>query len=645
MTDSSPPNIPDSSTPHDPPAIQVPDPSQEHLSPEELRRKHKRDALAALTSSKPPSNSGSQPPPENTPATNQHQGPKNEPPSPQENIHYSPPQFGSTDSNQKRQSVYNDSIIPNRALTGPELALITNIPDDVIPNAVVIKNINFAIQRNTLLSTIANLGLPLPYAFNYHYESGMFRGLAFANFRTNEEAARIIVGLNGITLLGRALKVEYKKTLSATAEAAPTKKKGSNDRKRESFLNTETTNQPSTIKNLESLLTSDPASIDAFRSRRATLSIERPRSLFMNPNPLNTYSNYPPTSSKNVDVTPQSPISTMFDLNDKDTRLLYDLISQFRRDKNVVELDFPSALNSVQRQTVMLIAEHFGLNHETKGELSNRRIRLYKSLETLLEATEIKSRATNYSNTDSSSYKYSQPLSSVFSEPLNTGFGGFSGSRNNRNSMQQYNTSRGSINNYNIPKQNTLGRSRGLTTTLNNRNSMYSFPGISPVESNGNGNSINDTTQNKPTQNNLLASSGSNSSTGSRNDNSYSNRVSKLTANKQRNRMSAAPQFPPPPIPQHERKSPQQPIIMPSRTTSSESTVNDDPAAVRLQRQMQLKVLEQKRVRRMSEATYNNFQVPKLEKPANKAIPIVAPSGETVVAPGETVNPTPKTNE
>ncbi|KAJ2126902.1 Peptidyl-prolyl cis-trans isomerase pin4, partial [Coemansia sp. RSA 921] len=102
---------------------------------------------------------------------------------------------------------------PAMRLTGAEFALMANMPDDAIPNAIVVKNINFAIKREDLLQTIADRGLPLPYAFNYHFDGTMFRGLAFGNFRTPEEAARVIVGLNGVTLLGRPLKVEYKKAL------------------------------------------------------------------------------------------------------------------------------------------------------------------------------------------------------------------------------------------------------------------------------------------------------------------------------------------------------------------------------------------------------------------------------------------------
>ncbi|KAJ1939011.1 Peptidyl-prolyl cis-trans isomerase pin4, partial [Kickxella alabastrina] len=105
---------------------------------------------------------------------------------------------------------------PVTRLTGAEYALMANMPDDAIPNAIVVKNITFTIKREDLLQTMADLSLPMPYAFNYHFDNGVFRGLAFGNFRTPEEAARVIIGLNGVSLLGRPLKVEYKKTLPGT---------------------------------------------------------------------------------------------------------------------------------------------------------------------------------------------------------------------------------------------------------------------------------------------------------------------------------------------------------------------------------------------------------------------------------------------
>lgn len=88
-----------------------------------------------------------------------------------------------------------------------------NANDDVIPNAIVIKNIPFAIKKEQLLDIIDDMNLPLPYAFNYHFDNGIFRGLAFANFTTAEETTQVIDNLNGKEINGRKLKVEYKKML------------------------------------------------------------------------------------------------------------------------------------------------------------------------------------------------------------------------------------------------------------------------------------------------------------------------------------------------------------------------------------------------------------------------------------------------
>lgn len=85
--------------------------------------------------------------------------------------------------------------------------------EDIIPNAIVIKNIPFAIKKEQLLDIIDEMNLPLPYAFNYHFDNGIFRGLAFANFTTAEETLDVITNLNGKEINGRKLKVEYKKML------------------------------------------------------------------------------------------------------------------------------------------------------------------------------------------------------------------------------------------------------------------------------------------------------------------------------------------------------------------------------------------------------------------------------------------------
>jgi RNA recognition motif-containing protein len=87
--------------------------------------------------------------------------------------------------------------------------------DELIPTAIVIKNIPFAVKKETLIQVMTDMNLPLPYAFNYHFDNGVFRGLAFANFTSAEETAAVIAHLNHLELQGRKLRVEYKKMLPA----------------------------------------------------------------------------------------------------------------------------------------------------------------------------------------------------------------------------------------------------------------------------------------------------------------------------------------------------------------------------------------------------------------------------------------------
>ena len=89
----------------------------------------------------------------------------------------------------------------------------TDPDDELIPTAIVIKNIPFAVKKEQLVEIMTHMGLPLPYAFNYHFDNGVFRGLAFANFTSADETAQVIDGLNHFELQGRKLRVEYKKML------------------------------------------------------------------------------------------------------------------------------------------------------------------------------------------------------------------------------------------------------------------------------------------------------------------------------------------------------------------------------------------------------------------------------------------------
>lgn len=85
--------------------------------------------------------------------------------------------------------------------------------DELIPTALVIKNIPFAVKKEMILQMMTDMNLPLPYAFNYHFDQGVFRGLAFANFSSPDETKIVIEQMNHLELAGRKLRVEYKKML------------------------------------------------------------------------------------------------------------------------------------------------------------------------------------------------------------------------------------------------------------------------------------------------------------------------------------------------------------------------------------------------------------------------------------------------
>ncbi|KAK9364264.1 hypothetical protein V1504DRAFT_430372 [Lipomyces starkeyi] len=85
---------------------------------------------------------------------------------------------------------------------------------DLIPNAIVIKSIPFAVSADEFLEIILAAGVPRPYAFNYHIDDkGKFRGLAFANFSTVDDARLALAVLNGYEVYKRKLRAEYKKML------------------------------------------------------------------------------------------------------------------------------------------------------------------------------------------------------------------------------------------------------------------------------------------------------------------------------------------------------------------------------------------------------------------------------------------------
>jgi hypothetical protein len=88
---------------------------------------------------------------------------------------------------------------------------------DELPDALVFKNIHYSCTERQFLWTMSNLCLPLPYAFNYLFrENGLFSGLAFANFKSPDDARVVISVMSFAEICDRPLKVEYKKVRRPT---------------------------------------------------------------------------------------------------------------------------------------------------------------------------------------------------------------------------------------------------------------------------------------------------------------------------------------------------------------------------------------------------------------------------------------------
>ena len=196
--------------------------------------------------------------------------------------------------------------------------------DELIPTAIVIKNIPFAIKKEQLLDVMTKLNLPLPYAFNYHFDNGVFRGLAFANFTSTDETSLVVNQLNGREIGGRKLRVEYKKMLPAQERERIEREK------REKRGQLEEQHRSTSTASLASLI-----------SQTSTTAATKNLSVNGNSNPVSTtervFISIPFTN--NVLPTPP-PMDLNF--NDPETLELYTQLILYRDDtsKSVYELAF-----------------------------------------------------------------------------------------------------------------------------------------------------------------------------------------------------------------------------------------------------------------------------------------------------------------
>lgn len=103
---------------------------------------------------------------------------------------------------------YTQLRTPNRPRVDPALK-----DEYLLLNDLIIGSIPYTCSKKQFLLIMETKGLLLPYAFNYHFPEGVFGGVAFANFSGPVKASQVINAMNGLPIMGREVRVEYKKRL------------------------------------------------------------------------------------------------------------------------------------------------------------------------------------------------------------------------------------------------------------------------------------------------------------------------------------------------------------------------------------------------------------------------------------------------
>ncbi|KAK0127929.1 hypothetical protein ONS96_007427 [Cadophora gregata f. sp. sojae] len=223
-----------------------------------------------------------------------------------------------------------------------------NDNDELIPTAIVIKNIPFAVKKEQLIACMTEMRLPLPYAFNYHFDSGVFRGLAFANFTSADETQTVIQAMNHMDLQGRKLRVEYKKML-------PVQERERIERdKREKRGQLQEQHQPLAPGQVQ-----NPLHTQSSMASMTSLSS----------------ANHPPPASP-------SPVSFRgkldVDLNEPITLGYYSELVLFKNDVNRETLIFPPSISPADRRIIHTLAHHMALEHRSEGSGDSRCVQILK---------------------------------------------------------------------------------------------------------------------------------------------------------------------------------------------------------------------------------------------------------------------------
>ena len=223
--------------------------------------------------------------------------------------------------------------------------------EELIPTAIVIKNIPFAVKKEQLVQLMVDMNLPLPYAFNYHFDNGVFRGLAFANFTSPSETDQVINALNHMELSGRKLRVEFKKMLPLAERERIEREK----RERRGQLEEQHRPMGGQLNaqiSMGSMARNTPSPMSQ-RAGKPGMPLARGADASILTNP---------------DV----------DMNDPKTLEFYTEMMLFRRDVTREVLIFPATLDPPSRRIVHTLAHHMGLQHTSRGTGEQRQVHILR---------------------------------------------------------------------------------------------------------------------------------------------------------------------------------------------------------------------------------------------------------------------------
>lgn len=240
---------------------------------------------------------------------------------------------------------------PGQHPSPSDMRSTTSDSEQLIPTAIVIKNIPFAVRKETLAGIMTEMHLPQPYAFNYHFDNGVFRGLAFANFQSAEDTRVVIESMNGMDVHGRKLRVEYKKMLPEAERERIERDKRERRGQLEEQHRGPMLHQQSSMQSLGGM----------------SQSAQRGGTPYMG--------SFRPTAASPAlggDVVGD------VDLNDPQTLEFYTELVMFRRDDSREILVFPQGISPEHRRSIHILAHHMGLEHQSIGEADSRQLTVLK---------------------------------------------------------------------------------------------------------------------------------------------------------------------------------------------------------------------------------------------------------------------------